>query len=156
MTLRPLNDEDDDDKVLARLAEALRHAGTVPESVRAAASAAFAMRTVDPRFRLASISYESCPHDRSVSSEQRPTDRRIIAFRADTLSVLIETTSTHLAGRLIPPTSGDIVMMTVAGPAGETTTDAAGCFILRRPAPGPVRLHCETAHSAVITDWVRL
>jgi hypothetical protein len=34
--------------------------------------------------------------------------------------------------------------------------DELGCFVLKSPPPGPVRLHCRTAEAGVVTDWVAL
>jgi len=81
---------------------------------------------------------------------------RIVAFEADSLSVEIELTDDQVVGQLVPPTAGEVRLVTLAGTASETTADSMGCFVLPRPAPGPVRFDCVVGGRSVVTDWVRL
>jgi hypothetical protein len=147
---------EDDDGILGKLGATVRAAGQVPDSVRAAARAAFASRMAGPETLLAAVGYDSLLDDDVRLRGGEATGPRILSFQADEHCVEIEMTDDGMVGQLIPPAAGDVVMMNVEGIVGETAADSLGCFTLPRPAPGPVRFRCQMGESAVITDWVRL
>lgn len=153
MTSRPW---EDDDAFLVELGEVVRSVGRVPDSVRETGRAAFNCRTVDPQLVLASVSYDSCLDDGLYLRGEGSTGPRIVAFQAESLCVEIELTDEQVVGQLVPPSAGEVSMMTIDGIAGQATADAMGCFGLPLPSPGPVRFRCRTPASAVLTDWVHL
>jgi hypothetical protein len=153
MTSRRL---EDDERLLAQLGEAVRRAGPVPHSVREAGRAAFARRTVDAGLVLAGLKYDSLLDAALHLRGDEQSGPRIMTFQADVLSVEIELAHDKVVGQLIPPTMGEVAMMTVDGIVGRATANAMGCFVLPPPLPGPVRFRCQTEASTLITEWVRL
>ena len=146
----------DDDDLLAEAARAARQVGPVPEGVRRAGRTAFRWRAADTGRTLARMRYDSVLDDELQLRAGEQGGPRIVTFEADSLSVEIELTDDQVVGQLVPPTAGEVRLVAVAGTASETTADAMGCFVLPRPAPGPVRFHCMVGDQTVVTDWVRL
>jgi hypothetical protein len=77
-------------------------------------------------------------------------------FEAPSLSVEIELTLEGVVGQLVPPVSGEVLVLSTAGEVDRAVADGLGCFTATVPAGRPVRFRCTTAVGAVITDWVRL
>jgi hypothetical protein len=143
----------DDDELVTEMAEATGRA-VLPDSVRRAAATAFAARRAAGA-GLAKIRYDSLLDAFPVRGET-PASRRIVTFEAESLSVEIETSGDQVVGQLVPPEPGQVEIMTLDGGSEQTDADSYGCFLLPRPAPGPVRFRCHTAAGTVFTDWIRL
>jgi hypothetical protein len=144
----------DDDELVTEMAE-VTGSSVLPDSIRRAAVLAFARRSRSGGERLAKISYDSLLDVFHFRGEV-PAGKRIVTFEAESLSVDIETSGDDLVGQLVPPGPGRVEIMTLDGGWEETAADSFGCFLLARPAPGPVRFRCHTAAGTVVTDWVRL
>jgi hypothetical protein len=147
---------EDEDALLGNLGAAVSGPGRVPDSVREAGRAAFALRTAGAGVVVASVDYDSLLDDGRQLRTDEPAAPRLLTFQAEGLCVEIELTEDRVVGQLIPPAAGEVAMMTVEGVAGQTEADSMGCFVLSRPAPGPVRFRCRIGESTVVTDWVRL
>lgn len=147
---------DDDDQLLAELGAALRSAGPITNDDLVRGRASFTWRTVDDDLALAELVYDSSIHERPLVRAETVAEGRTLIFEGDTISVEIDATADVLTGRVVPPGRADLSLMTVTGPAGETTTDDMGWFVLAAPSSGPVRLHCRTATTRLVTDWIRL
>ena len=145
-----------DDPLLAELAEARSAARAVPESMRVAARAAFAWRTVEEELELLVLAHDSALVTDGGDVRAAPSDGpRELTFRGAALSVELEV-GADVMGQLVPPGPGRV---TLAGPLAvlaEADADALGCFRLPRPESGPVRLVCRTDDAAVTTGWLRL
>jgi hypothetical protein len=146
----------DDEGLLAELREAVRRAGGARPSVRETARAAFTRRSREAGLALASLSYDSLLDDALQLRAGAESSPRIVMFQAEAMSVEIELAHGNILGQLIPPTGGEVMMMTLDGITGQAAADAMGCFVLSLPKPGPARFRCQTAESELITDWVRL
>jgi hypothetical protein len=142
----------DDKTLLDELGEALRAAGRVPPSFDEASRAAYARRTTGAA--LARLGYDSLLDD--AVHLRDPDAPRIVSFEAGSLTVEIEIADDWLVGQLIPPSSGEVTLVTMHGDAGRALADDAGCFLLPVPPPGPVRFRCRVPQGEVVTDWVRL
>jgi hypothetical protein len=145
-----------DDPLLAELAEARSAARAVPESMRVAARAAFAWRTLEEELELLVLAHDSTLVTDAGDVRAAPSDGpRELTFRGAALSVELEV-GADVMGQLVPPGPGRV---TLAGPLAvlaEADADALGCFRLPRPECGPVRLVCRTDDAAVTTGWLRL
>jgi len=148
---------DDDEQLLAELGAALRSAGPITDDDLARGKESFTWRTVDDDLALAELVYDSSIQERLLvrDGEIVPGGRTLI-FEGDAMSVEIDATADVLTGRIVPPGRADLTLMTVTGPGGETTADDMGCFVLAAPPPGPVRLHCRTPTTRLVTGWIRL
>lgn len=147
---------EDDNQLLAELGAALRGAGPITNHDLAQGMASFTWRTVDDDLLLAALVYDSSVQERVLVRDEVVPGGRTLIFEGDTMSVEVDATVDLLTGRVVPPGRADLSLMTVTGPAGETTTDDMGCFAFAAPPPGPVRLHCRTATTRLVTDWIRL
>lgn len=147
---------DDDDQLLAELGAALRSAGPITNSDLSRGMASFTWRTVDDDLLLAALVYDSSSQERTLVRDEVVPGGRTLIFEGDTMSVEVDAMADMLTGRVVPPGRADLSLVTVTGPAAETTTDDMGCFVFDAPPPGPVRLHCRTPTTRLITDWIRL
>jgi hypothetical protein len=146
----------DDEELMADVAEASRYSIRVPEQMLSAARAAFASRAKDRNWVLAALSYDSVLDESLALRGSEQDGRRVITFDAGPVSVEIELAGDRMVGQLVPPMYGDVEMMTADGVAGRVATDSVGCFVLSRPAAGPVRFRCQIETGVVLTDWVLL
>ena len=145
-----------DDPLLPELAEAQSAARAVPETMRAAALAAFSWRTVDEEPELLVLAHDSAlvtgAGDLRAAS---PDGQRELTFRGGALCVEIEV-GADVMGHLVPPQLGRVTLAGTREVLAEADADALGCFRLPRPERGPVRLVCRTDGAAVTTGWLRL
>jgi hypothetical protein len=59
-------------------------------------------------------------------------------------------------GQVVPARADRIVLEDAEGRQDATEADEAGFFLLRRPAPGPVRLRWYTPSASAVTEWMVL
>jgi hypothetical protein len=144
---------DDDEWLLGELRAAVQQAGTPTPGMTAAAEAAFSWRTVDAE--LAVLSEEAAAAE-SALVRGDPAAPRILEFRTAQLSVELEQTDGGLVGQLVPPTPGLITLVGRAGELDRTDADELGCFTLQHSPGDLVRVRCDTASGAVVTEWFRL
>ena len=145
-----------DDPLLAELAEARSAARAVPDSMRVAARAAFAWRTVEEEVELLVLAHDSAPGTDAGDVRAAATDGpRELTFRGAALSVELEV-GADVLGRLVPPGPGRVTLAGARAVLAEADADALGCFRLPRPERGPVRLVCRTDDAAVTTGWLGL
>ncbi|MGH4015199.1 MAG: hypothetical protein ACRDSL_15010 [Pseudonocardiaceae bacterium] len=147
---------DNDDQLLMELGEALRSAGPITDDDLSRARAVYSWRTVDDELALASLVYDSRVDERPLVRGESATGARTLVFEGEAVSVEVDATPDALRGRVVPPGRADVSLLTLGGPAGETTADDMGSFVLTAAPPGPVRLLCKTATTNLVTDWVRL
>jgi hypothetical protein len=144
----------DEDDLLEQLGTAVRWAGAPTPTMVAAGEAAFSWRTVDAE--LAALTHDSLAGE-SVLVRSGDAAPRSLVFEGRQLSVELDEGEDGLVGQLLPPASGEVVLL---GPAGEELAhaqiDELGCFCFESSAAGPVRLRCRTGSGALLTDWFRL
>lgn len=146
----------DDDPLLAELAEARSAARAVPESMRVAARAAFARRSVEEELEFLVLAHDSAlGTDAGDGCVAAPDGPRELTFRSAALSVELEV-GADVLGRLVPPGPGRVTLAGTRAVLAGADADALGCFRLPRPERGLVRLVCRTDDAAVTTGWFRL
>jgi hypothetical protein len=145
---------DDEAAVLTELGAALREADEVPDEFVAAALAALTWRTIDAE--LAELTFDSAADVALATRTRYGASARTLTFGAGEVSVEIEVTEAGIVGQLSPSAGGSVVCQTPAGTFDEAPVDDVGCFVLRTPPSGPVRLRAESAGHAVATSWVCL
>jgi hypothetical protein len=149
-----------DDDLLAALEAALSLTAPDNRDLVEAGVAAFTWRRVDEELALATLVYDSAL-DRELAGRVRSRGgTRILAFRGEGVGVEIELTAEGIVGQLTPDgdqeVQGQITGESPQGTFDRAYVDELGCFVLKSPPPGPVRLHCRTAEAGVVTDWVAL
>lgn len=148
-------DELSDDELLAELTAAMQDE-QVDDSVVRAAEAAFSWRTVDADLALLSLDTSDLLTASVRGDGQAPS--RTLVFRGERhgerLSVEVEIDEAGISGQLVPPQSGQITLVTAAGPQATTQADEVGCFAFPAGPPGPLRLECHLDADRFVTDWV--
>lgn len=143
---------DDDDELLAALAEALHSTGPLVPDVAAAGRGAYTWRTVDAELAALVEPLEA------VGVRAADTDTADFQFEVDvagtTVTVEMEVRDGEVVGQLIPAVDSRISAETLQGTAGSAVPDEVGCFSLTVPG-GPLRLRITTPGATVVTDWVR-
>ncbi len=149
-------DQDDDERLLADLADAVAAAQAVPPTFLAAGKAAFAWHDVDAE--LAELSYDSASEPPATLAATRTGTAapRTLSYAAGALTVEVELAADRVHGQVIPAQPGEIALIARTGPAGTTTVDEAGWFAFDTRPTGPFRLRLRTAEGrSVITAWTQ-
>ena len=146
---------DDDDRLLADLADALRDTAPLARTVAEHADDALAWRTIDEDLLRAILTFDSSlePY---AETRAEPGDTRMLVFTSAPLSVELEVTQVEVVGQILPPGAAEIHVETSDGAEYHLTADESGFFVLPSRPGGSVRLRCDTATGRVVTDWVRL
>ncbi|MGY1632028.1 hypothetical protein ACI784_10040 [Geodermatophilus sp. SYSU D01186] len=144
---------DEDDRLLDLIGQAVRSVGPIPPAARAAGEAAWSWRTVDAE--LAALTHDSTAGE-PVLQRSAPTTPRTLVFEGGGLAVELSVTEEGLVGQLVPPTEGEVTLLSRAGVLDHTTVDEVGCFTFDEPAGGEVQLRCGTSSGVLRTDWFSL
>jgi hypothetical protein len=144
---------EDDECLLAEIAEAVREPGPVRAAYLEAGRRAYAWRAVDAELALALLAYDTALDDELPASLRRHDPARTLVFASTELSIEIQVTGGELAGQLGPPQPGRITVFTPAGPIREVAANERGRFLIERPR-GPIRIRCRTGAAGVVTEWV--
>ena len=147
---------DSDDALLAELREALTQSPTVPPDFVAAARAAFAWRTIDTDLLLAELAFDSA-RDQQLATRAGPTGSvRVLVFDGAGVRVEVQVSDGGIVGQVTPADGGRVSCQTAADTFDETTIDGQGCFVLRSPTRGAVRLRIRSERQDLATSWVSL
>jgi hypothetical protein len=153
---RSVGENVEDSLLLARLGAMFDRIDPVPDSVTAAARAAFAWRDFDAAVaRL--IDAESL----AGSSVRANGEHRLLTFEAPGFTVAVEATEIHGARRLVGqvvPAGPDQVSLEIADRVDEPVqapVDHLGRFALSAVPAGLIRLRCCLPDGTkVVTEWV--
>ncbi len=83
-----------------------------------------------------------------------PDDVKRALFKKFVSLVEIEVHAGRVTGQLLPPQPGSVRLLTSQGAFAQTTAGPTGCFVLDRPASGPLRLECDIGGPILVTEWV--
>jgi hypothetical protein len=144
---------EEDDALLDELRAAVRQAGEPTPAMIAAGRAAISWATVDAE--LAVLTRDSWVDD-AVGVRGASSAPRELVFETKQLSVEIEQEPDCLVGQLVPPSDGEVVLLTPGGELARVEADELGRFRFDGPVTGRVRLRCSTSSGALLTDWMRL
>jgi hypothetical protein len=141
---------------LDELAAALGEAGSVPEQLLAAADAALTWLTVDAELALAELVFDSACDPAPAGPTRSGGSVRTLAFHGADIAVEVEVSQAGIVGQVIPASGGHITGTAMHGAFDEAPIDEIGCFVLRAPPAGPIRLRVDTGAHSIGTSWVRL
>jgi hypothetical protein len=147
---------DDDEALLAELRAALTEPGPVPADFTAAARASLTWRTVDADLLLAELAFDSAFHEELATRAGPGRSPRMLVFDGAGYRVEAEIGTDGIVGQVTPTDGGRVSCQTATGTFDEADLDDLGCFELRSPTAGPVRLHVEAAGHTLATAWVNL
>jgi len=149
---------DDDDALQVRLAEALASADPVPDTVLAAARAAFTWRTIDEELaQLAELVADSA--EAPLAGVRSAETDRHLTFEADGVEVEVLVTGTdapRLVGQLVPPAEGTATVERPDGVRHELGVDRLGRFSTEALTPGPLRVAIHAGPHRLRTAWFNL
>jgi hypothetical protein len=146
---------DDDERLLADLAEAVRATQRLADTIAAQAEGALTWRTIDEDLLQASLTFDSSL-EATAGTRAEPGQTRLLVFTATPLSMELEVTQDGVVGQILPPGPGEIHVETPDGAEYSVGADESGFFELPPLPADAVRLRCDTATGRVVTDWVRL
>jgi hypothetical protein len=150
---RPGAGWDDDERLLADLAEALAAVRGTADGVAGRAEGALVWRTVDEDLMLASLSFDSAEEALGAVREEDVMSARSLVFSSTPLSVELEVGPQGLLGQIVPPGPGELYLEGSDGAVLRASADDLGFFVLPVPTSSPVRLRCETPTGRLVTDW---
>ncbi|TIC87546.1 hypothetical protein E8D34_10560 [Nocardioides sp. GY 10113] len=141
---------DDDDLLMQALTEAV--AGSVTETDRTAARAAFAWRTIDEE--LMGLAHDSALTE-EVLVRGAGDGPRVLGFEADDLTLEVEVDEGILVGQVVP---GRACRIAVRGrdTVAEADTDASGVFTVPLPDDRPLRITVDDGTRVRSTGWLTL
>lgn len=149
-----MTNEQEDQRLLARLAAALDAADPMPESVVEAAKATFTWRTIDAE--LAALVFDSAAEELAGVRSAEAT--RQMTFRTPGVEielVVVSETSRRLVGQLVPPQAADVTLHH-EDDTRTVESDSLGRFTFHDVPKGSVRLTCKLAGedgAVVQTEW---
>jgi hypothetical protein len=108
-----------------------------------------------PRPQLACLSFDSAAGP-SPALRGDPGQARVLIFTTTPLSLELEVMAGHVAGQIVPPGPGEIVVETPDGTSFRIEADDIGFFDVAGLPPGRIRLRCDTPTGRLVTDWVCL
>ncbi len=149
---------DDDESLLAELATALNRIAPLRDAVAQRGRAAYTWRTIDDELALAGISFDSTLESATHLRDADNGSPRVLVFDAEGISVELEVAPDRIAGQILPPSAGQVVVERQDAPEGTITVaaDELGFFVLPDVTPGIMRLRCDTQTAKLVTEWVRL
>jgi hypothetical protein len=154
-------DETEDAELEAELRQAAARLDPVPAELIQAATAAFGWRNVDAE--LAELVSDSLLDQPAAALVRGGGGARVLHFRAGSLTIEVEVTSTgsarDLVGQLFPAQRAELDIRHGTR-VHHAATDDLGRFRAQFAPAGPVSLYCRPAsggtQSAVVTDWITL
>lgn len=149
---------DDDEQLVAALAEALRDARDVPAWFTDSAKAAFAWHDIDAE--LATLTRDSVATDavsRGVVFRAELAPLRALTFSATTLAIEIEVNGQALVGQVVPEQRVELELRADDGSVCAVAVDGVGSFIIRPLPSGPFQFFCKTTDGQrILTDFIAL
>ena len=144
---------DDDDLLLAELQGVMSRRDSVPQAVLAAATGAFAWRSVDAD--LAELAFDSLLE--LTGSGARGAADRQLTFEGNGLTIEVDMLDggSHLIGQLVPPQAAAVEVQ-ANGRAATVLADVEGHFTAAAGA-GPFRMSVQAGVGpAIVTEWITL
>ena len=154
-------DETDHADLEEELRRVVAQIDSVPTALYEAAVGAFTWRTMDAD--LAELVFDSLVDQHDAALVRGSTHTRMLSFRASTVTIEIEVTSTGetrmLVGQIVPPQSATVDIR--QGDSATTVeADELGRFTAGPLQAGPTSLRCsiggDSPQPSVATDWVAI
>lgn len=148
---------DDDERLAADLAEAMRTERAVPPRFVAAAKAAFAWRTIDAE--LAAVTFDSArgSADALAGTRAERASVRTLTFASSGLTIDVELTADALLGQVVPARPGEVLLNVRDGSTRTAPIDDLGWFVIKPRPSGTFRLSLRPATGeSVVTEWITL
>jgi hypothetical protein len=146
-----MNKWNDENELMAALAEAVADEDAVTDRARTAALAAFTWRTVDEE--LMELLHDSAL---TAGAAVRSTSAaRDLVFEVEGASIDVEFADGVLTGQVSPAENAVLKLQRPEGEEVVLATDSAGFFRLEGVEAGTVRFVLEFSDVRAVTPWVR-
>lgn len=144
----------DDERWLELVREAISDSSVVPHSVREAAYAAYAWRTIDAE--LAELTFDSTREDPALAgSRSNQAPLRSLTFSSSAITIELEVEPNALLGQLVPAQTGSVIVLLRDGTSSSVPVLDLGCFAIEPIPDQPFRLQLD-GDSRTVTDWITL
>jgi len=147
---------DDDERLIATLAAALRDAGAVPRRVIDGGKTAFVWNDRYADVEFAALAYDSAVNRDPVLTRAELATLRSMVFESARDRIELEITRTEIHGQLVPPRPAQIDILGAAGLLGQTDADLDGWFVVRPIPEVPFRLLIEVEDRPVMTQLIEI
>lgn len=104
---------------------------------------------------LACVSFDSSLEPVRIMRGDRG-EARVLIFTTTPLSLELEVMADQVAGQIVPPGPGEILVETPDGGSIRIEADDIGFFSFVGLPRGRIRLRCDTPTGRLVTDWVCL
>jgi hypothetical protein len=141
---------DADAVLLTELRQALS-GGAVDETVAEFAKAALTFATMDEELQLLALESDSAVESATLVGVRGGP--RILVFGGGAVSVEVEEVDGELIGQVIPAEVTTVQAESAEGENASAETDDLGCFTIRLPSSGPVRLRIDASTGPLVTEW---
>jgi hypothetical protein len=147
---------DPDEQILDTLRRSVNQPGAVPPEVIAAATGAFAWRTIDAE--LAALVDESwATNETLVGVRSAAPVERTVVFKSTETMLEIDITAGGLIGQIDPARPGTVFLEYPDGTTAHTEVDELGWFTVHPRPAGMLRIRClPDGASPFVTEWMRL
>ena len=108
-----------------------------------------------PARERAGLSFDSSREPGPFLRSQ-PRQARVLIFTTTPMSLELEVMADRVAGQIVPPEPGEVVVETPDGATVRIEADDIGFFDVAGLPRGPIRLRCETPTGRLVTDWISL
>ena len=148
----------DDPALVSDLREALAAREELPPAFAAAARAAFAWRTIDEDLLLAELSFDSAlPQGALATRSGASPASRMLVFDGGGYRIDAELDGAGgVVGQITPAAGGTMRCETPDATVDEGEIDEVGCFAVRAPETGVLRLHATVDGHPIVTAWINL
>jgi len=138
------------------LDDALREVFPYLEEVARRGRSAFTWRTVDEDLLTAQLSFDTARAAGPALTRATPDGGRVLVFTTDLQSVELEVLSDRLVGQFAPALAGGVDVESERGVLATAVVDDLGFFVVQPVPDVRFRLHCTTATTRLVTEWVQL
>jgi hypothetical protein len=147
---------DRDAVLLGELRAALAESSQVPPDFIVAARAAFAWRTIDADLLLAELAFDSAHDEQLATRAGSAGATRLLVFDGAGRRIEAQVSDGAIVGQVTPPDGGRVSCQTTTETFDEAAIDEQGCFVLRSPTSGAVRLRIQSDRGGIATSWICL
>ena len=144
----------DDDQLLADLAEAVRATDPMTDWVRRLGAEVPLYRQLDQDIELAALTYDSAL-DEALVARNGGSEYRTLLFQGKSGQVQIEAVNHQVIGQVMPSLGGTVSIDARDGTVATADIDETGCFQVRSVPAGLLRLVWNTPTTVLATEWAR-
>jgi hypothetical protein len=145
----------DDDQLLADLAEAVRATDPTTDWVRRLGAEVPLFRQLDQDIELATLTYDSALDPALVARNGGTAEYRTLLFQGRSGQVQLEAVGRQVIGQVMPSLGGTVSIDARDGTVATVDVDETGCFQVPSVPTGLLRLVWNAPTGVLATEWAR-